>query len=190
MAWPSSLQVALKEWASVCRALEHGSQILLLRKGGIYEAAGEFELEHRQFLLFPTYLHQNLKMLKPAAHADFESRTEEPQQVRMTAAGVVTDIIQLQSRQQLDAIDDEHLWTPPLIDMRFSYKPENPLYLLLVRAYRLHDPQSVENTPAYAGCKSWVPLEQPIATGDAIPVLDDVKFDFKRKGIVERINAK
>src|SRR5436305_6629177 len=115
MAWPSSLQVALKEWASVCRALERGTQVILLRKGGIYEAAGEFEVEHRQFLLFPTYLHQKLAMLKPSAHEGFEARNDEPQQVRLSVAGVVTDIVQLTSRQQMDAMDQEHIWTPPLI---------------------------------------------------------------------------
>ena len=187
MAWPSSLQVALKEWASVCHALEHGTQMLLLRKGGIHEEAGEFEIEQRQFLLFPTYVHQNLKMLKPAAHTEFEARSEEPAQIRLAATGVVTDIIQLKSRKQIDAIDDEHIWAPPLIDMRFSYRPENPLYLLLVRAYRLHSPQSVENTLSYSGCKSWVPLDHEVQTGDAVPVLDDVKYEFRRKGILERV---
>ena len=33
MAWPSSLDVALKEWAAVVSALESGRQIVLLRKG-------------------------------------------------------------------------------------------------------------------------------------------------------------
>jgi len=187
MAWPSSLQVALKDWASVCAALERGSQIVLLRKGGIYEAAGEFEVEHREFLLFPTYVHQNLKMLKPSGQMGFEARSEEPQQVRMTTAGVVTDIVELQSRAQMDAIDDEHVWTAPLLDMRFNYRPENPLYLLLVRTYRLHEPICFENTPEYAGCKSWVPLNQPIETGDATPALDDVKYAFKRNAILQRI---
>ncbi|HET6247389.1 MAG TPA: DUF1802 family protein [Tepidisphaeraceae bacterium] len=187
MAWPVSLSVGLKEWATVCAALENGRQMLLLRKGGIYEAAGEFELEHRQFLLFPTYLHQNLKMLKPEFHAGFEARTAEPQQVRLTGAGVVTDIIRLSSRAQMDALEAEHVWTPPLIDMRFSYKPENPLYLLLVRAYQLHEPVMIENTPAYAGCKSWVPLDKPIGTGDAAPVLDDARYEMKRKGILEKM---
>ena len=117
MAWPTSLQVALKEWAIVCRALEPGRQMLLLRKGGIYEAAGEFELENREFLLFPTYLHQNLKMLKPADHAGFEPRSAEPEQVSISAAGVVTDIIAAQvaradgrdrRRARLDAAADRH----------------------------------------------------------------------------------
>jgi hypothetical protein len=187
MSWPSSLQVGLKEWATVCHALEGGRQVVLLRKGGIYESAGEFELENREFLLFPTYLHQNAKMLKADAREALEVRAAEPEQVRICAAGVVTDIIQLRSRAQMDALDDEHVWAPPLIDMRFSYRPDNPLYLLLVRAYRLDRPLSLENTVAYAGCKSWVPLDQPIETGDARPVLDDVKYDFRRQGILDRL---
>lgn len=187
MAWPTSLRIALKEWASVCKALETGRQMILLRKGGIYEAAGEFELENPQFLLFPTYLHQNLTMLKPEAHEAFEPAGAEPSEVRISAAAVVSDIVQLKSRAQMNSIDDEHVWTAPLIDMRFNYKPQNPLYMLVVRAYGLHEPVMVANTPAYAGCKSWVPLDQPINTGRAMPVLDDARFELRRRRIMELI---
>jgi hypothetical protein len=187
MSLPGSLPIALKEWAVVCRALETGRQMLLLRKGGIYEAAGEFELENRRFVLFPTYLHQNLPMLKPEARAGFEPRGAEPERITLSAAGEVTDIIQLNSRAQMDVLDAEHVWAPPLIDMRFNYKPENPLYLLLVRAYRLATPTTVENTPAYAGCKSWVPLERAVETEGATPVVDDEMYSERRHRILDRI---
>src|SRR5215207_5488887 len=187
MALPTSLNIALKEWATVCHSLETGRQMLLLRKGGIYEAAGEFELENPQFLMFPTYLHQNLNMLKSAAQAGFEPRSAEPAQVRISAAGEVTDIVQLKSRSQMDALDAEHVWTSPLIDMRFNYKPQNPLYLMLVRAYRLAEPVTVENTPAYAGCKSWVPLDEPIATAPAAPAVSDAAYAERRQAIVAKI---
>lgn len=189
MAWPTNLQIALKEWAVVCDALASGQQIVLLRKGGIYEAAGEFEVENREFLLFPTYLHQNADMLKPRFRESLTPRTTEPEQIVIGAVGVVTDIIRIASRQQIDAIDGEHIWTPPLIDMRFNYRPENPLYLLLLRAYRLHAPATIQNTPAYAGCKSWVPLEQQIPTGGALPVLDDVKYEHRRQSIRRAVSA-
>ena len=190
MAWPTSLQVALKEWATVCRALENGRQVILLRKGGILEAIGGFEVENPQFLLFPTYLHQNREMLKPEAHEGFQPHAAEPERVHVSGAAVVTDVVRVESRAQMDALDDEHVWTPPLIDMRFNYRPKNPLYLLLVRAYRLGRPVTLENTPAYAGCKSWVPLEQPVETGGAAPVLDDVRYDFKRRHILERLGRR
>ena len=184
MTLPASLPIALKEWATVCHALETGRQMLLLRKGGIYEAAGEFELENPQFLLFPTYLHQNLSMLKASDQAGFEPRSAEPAQVRISGAAEVTDIVQLKSRAQMDGLDAEHVWTAPLIDMRFNYKPHNPLYLMLVRAYRLPEPVTVENTPAYAGCKSWVPLDEPIATAAAAPAIDDGAYDARRRKIL------
>ena len=189
MSLPPSLQIALKEWAAVCNALETGRQTVLLRKGGIYESAGEFELENSQFLLFPTYLHQDLKMLKPEAHPGFEPASAEPAEVRISAAGVVSDIVRLRSRRQMDAIDDEHVWAPPLIDMRFNYKPDNPLYLLVVRMYRLESAVTLANTPAYAGCKSWVPLDQPVRTGGATPVLDDGRYELRRRRILGAIRG-
>jgi hypothetical protein len=73
--------------------------------------------------------------------------------------------------------------------MRFNYRPENPLYLLIVRAYRLHTPVTIANTPAYAGCKSWVPLDQSIEIGDALPVLDDARFGVRRESILERLKV-
>jgi hypothetical protein len=187
-ALPDKLKIALKEWATVGDALETGRQIILLRKGGIYEAAGEFELENSEFLLFPTYLHQNAAMLKPAFRDGLSQLSSEPAEVRLSSAGVVSDIIRLSSRQQIDAIDDEHVWASPLIDMRFNYKPQNPLYLLIVRAYRLAAPVVVPNTPAYAGCKSWVPLDMPIALAGATPALDDTNFETRRRTILQRLS--
>jgi hypothetical protein len=189
MAWPTSLNIALKEWQTVISALETGRQIMLLRKGGILEQGGkrQFEMNHEQFLLFPTYLHQSRGDLKP--EVEFDPKSSEPGEVRITAAGVVSDIIQVKSRDQIDRLNEEHIWSPSLIDMRFNYKPEKPLYLVLVRAYRLHEPVTLANTPAYAGCKSWVPLDQPIAAGDALPVLDDVKYEHRRSTILKKISS-
>ena len=187
MPVPAQVHVALKEWATVCSALEQGRQVLLLRKGGIHETSGQFQLQHPQFLLFPTYLHQNREMLKPAEHGALIPATSEPEKVTLSAIGDVTDIIQLESRAQMDALDDQHIWAKPLIDMRFNYRPDNPLYLLLVRAYRLASPVTVENTPAYAGCKSWVPLMQPIQSADCSPVLPDSAYQARRSMILDRL---
>jgi hypothetical protein len=187
MRCPETLNIALKEWASVCRALETSRQIILLRKGGIYESSGEFTLENQQFLLFPTYLHQNLNMLKPSEHAAFQPATVEPAQVQISSAAAVTDIIPITIRAAMDALDDQHIWTKPLIDMRFNYRPENPLYLLFVRAYRLPKPVTIQNTPAYAGCKSWVPLSAPVATETATAALDDAAYAARRQLILDRL---
>jgi hypothetical protein len=189
MAWPVSLDVALKEWDSVISALQSGRQIMLLRKGGILEQGGKnrFSITHNEFLFFPTFLHQSRGELKP--DVAFEPASAEPDVVRITSAGIVTDILKAESRDQVDRLDDQHIWSRSLIDMRFNYKPQNPLYLVLVRAYRLHEPIELANTPAYGGCKSWVPLEHSIATGNATAVLDDVKYQHQRKVILDRLSS-
>lgn len=189
MALPDALQVGLKEWNVVCRAMRTGEQIVLLRKGGIYESAGEFEIEHRHFLLFPTWLHQNPAQLKPQYASWIESRSSEPSRLELGLAGEITDIIQVQSRSWMDALKDMHIWSQALIDMRFAYKPSNPLYLLIVRAWALPVPVWIDNSPAYAGCKSWVPLESPIVTQGATPVLSPEAFESRRQGVLEVVKA-
>ncbi|MGD0389344.1 MAG: DUF1802 family protein [Tepidisphaeraceae bacterium] len=184
MTCPNDLRVALKEWAVVCAALGSGRQIILLRKGGIYESAGEFEIEHRQFLLFPTYLHQNAAMLKDDEKNKLPVTTAEPKKIEISLAAEITDIIPMSDRAAMDALNDEHIWSAGLIGMRFNYRPENPLYLLLVRACRLARPTTIENTPAYAGCKSWVPLDRAIATQDAVPALDDAEYARRREKVL------
>ncbi|HZZ43715.1 MAG TPA: DUF1802 family protein [Tepidisphaeraceae bacterium] len=187
MSWPESIGVGLKEWAVVCEALARGRQMVLLRKGGISEVEGEFRVAHREFLLFPTYLHQNKLMVKEPERAGVEAWPEEPKVVKLGVVGVVTDIVQLKDRRQIDAIDGEHIWTDPLIEMRFGYKPENPLYLMLVRAYRLREEAVVENTPAYAGCKSWVPLGKEIEVGGAQPAMDEGAYEERRQKIIRSL---
>src|SRR5881394_3826547 len=81
MQLPNQLNVALKEWASVCSALQEARQIILLRKGGILEAIGGFELEHPQFFLFPTHLHQNAQMLKEPERKRLVVLKEEPAEI-------------------------------------------------------------------------------------------------------------
>ena len=161
----ASLSIALKEWSVLCDALLAGEQFVLLRKGGIHEEMGEFRLEHDRFLLFPTHLHQNPTMLKRAWAARVRHASAEPDRIVLRGWAQVSDVLQVRSRAQIDRIEDLHIWDRPLIDMRFAYKPNKPLYLLLVRAYRLDKPVTIENVPIYAGWVSWVPPEQAGAMG-------------------------
>jgi hypothetical protein len=184
---PDQLKVALKEWAVVCDALRTGRQAILLRKGGIVEAAGEFKVEHESFVLFPTFVHQDYRMLKPEVHGRFQPAAAEPDQVTIDTACEIVNVVRVGSHAEVEDLDAEHVWTRPLIDMRFSYKPERPLYLLVVRAYALPAPVTIANTPAYAGCKSWVPLAEPIDCRSARPAIEDARFEQRRQTILDTI---
>jgi len=64
---------ALKEWATVVKALESGDQTVILRKGGILESDSGFTIENEKFFLFPTFEHQETKHVKPEHHKHLEN---------------------------------------------------------------------------------------------------------------------
>src|SRR4051794_14966136 len=129
----NGMNTALKEWASVIAALGAGRQIVLLRKGGIVEAKRGFELRHPEFLLFPTFEHQHAESLKP----EFQPLAQAPpdEGIRINHMARVTAIFPAP-----DAITAAHIWNERFLKMRREYRPDLPLYLILVRVYRLAHP--------------------------------------------------
>jgi hypothetical protein len=69
-----------------------------------------------------------------------------------------------------------HLWTEETVRQRYEYRHPG-LYVLPARVYQLPQTFELIETPAYAGCKSWVQLEQNLPTDGATPVLDETQFD-------------
>jgi len=181
---PTMLDTALKEWTAVCDLLAEGRCTLLLRKGGVHETTGpgRFRLEHDRFAFFPAWEHENLEWIKPALRPGRGPIEREPDAVIFRGWGEVAGIWPVPARGALDALDELHPWLPPQLDMRFNYKPERPVYALLVRAYRLAKPVVRPNHPAFAGCRSWVPLSGgadgrgPIDPAGSVPTLDDAAF--------------
>ncbi|HUO08875.1 MAG TPA: DUF1802 family protein [Phycisphaerae bacterium] len=175
-----TLSIALKEWDLVISDLLAGRQAILLRKGGILEANNEFELEHKRFLFYPTFIHQDPKMTKPERRAELRHAAQEPGEIEIRGYGEVARIFEVPvangiaaARTKIDQLSDLHLWDAPLLDMRFAYRPEKPLYIVVIRAFRLPALVKIQNTLEYAGCKSWVPLEQEIDITNATQVLPD-----------------
>ena len=174
------IDIALKEWACVCDLLVEGRSSLLLRKGGIHEhdGPGRFKLEHERFAMFPAWEHEQLDWIKPALRPGRGPIEQEPEELDLRGFAEVAGIWVVPSRAAFDQLDDLHPWLPPQIDMRFNYKPDRPLYAMLVRAYRLAQPKIVPNRRAFAGCKSWVPLEgdDRVSTEGAVPAVEESAF--------------
>jgi hypothetical protein len=180
--------VGLKEWAIVCDLLLEGKLAIMLRKGGIHESGGPgvFELEYPRFALFPSWAHQKPEMIKP----DIRPRVqvlEEPAEIPLSGVGQAVRIWQIPSREAFDTLDDLHPWTKDQVDMRFNYKPHNPIYVMAVRTWKLPAVKVVKNYPEYAGCKSWVPFRQAdeVEETGLIPTMSDEAFD----AIVRRVDA-
>lgn len=163
------LSVAFKEWAVICAALAAGRQSLILRKGGIAEEGGVFRPEHREFLLYPTYFHEHRAGVK----ADFLPLLEAADAgkppsgvVRLTHFVRVENVAHVTDLEDALALDGLHAWTADVVRQRFHYRSPG-LFVLTVRAFRLAQPVDVAERPEYAGCKTWVPLADPIDTAEA-----------------------
>jgi hypothetical protein len=170
------MNVALKEWSAVENALLEARQIFLLRKGGIAEAhRGGFQARHSEFLIFPTFEHQHLDSLRPEFH-----RLAEPQPEGVIAlrslARVVETLPAPASRDAWAELDRYHIWSAPLLDMRYRYRPDLPLHILVLQVFRLPKQFTVPDRPSYAGCKSWVYLTEEIDPADAHPVIGESAF--------------
>jgi hypothetical protein len=174
----NALQHALKEWAVICRALAEGRQSLLIRKGGIAESGGEFEVEHRRFWLFPTYVHQQNGGIVPAAAPLLEQvETDLPPQgiVRLTHFAEASSIYHIRELADAWKLAGLHCWSRETVQSRFEYRRLG-LFVLAVRVYRAPQAFDLPDTAEYAGCRSWVELDHALPTEGATPVLEEQAF--------------
>ena len=173
------LDIALKEWAATCLALERGEQIILLRKGGLRDEAGAFQLESNKFWLLRTFLHQDEALVKPA----FRSLLQEVQpedgegdqffQLSLFAEVAQTWALAGERAELLARVP--HIWSEPYLNLRRSFRPDEPIICAALRVYRLATPHRIKVLPQHLGCRSWV--EVPALTNqNAVPCLADAAF--------------
>ncbi len=176
---PLHLQHALKEWAIAIEALNQGDTIILLRKGGIREQG--FQVEHSFVWLYPTYEHQKPYLLKP----EFASKVVpvesgwHPEQITIGSCAEITNVLAIDNIKQIEALQPYHIWNEQMIGDRLKWQPQKPLIVLLLKVYRLPQPQSIPYSNAYGGCKSWIELNLPIASDRLIPVIEDNQYNQK-----------
>jgi hypothetical protein len=154
---------ALKEWASVIAALGRGEQIVLIRKGGI--ADPKFGLEAERFYLFPTNFHEGggqPPSAVPISHWCEAVRTWE-----------VRDLYALLRLEPLVAFDRK------TIETRYRFRPDQAAHVIAVRTWALAKSVTVPLTDAYAGCRSWVSLDEEIDIDGSRAVLTSEQLQSK-----------
>jgi hypothetical protein len=173
------LRHAFKEWAVICQALADGRQGVILRKGGIAEAGGDFVVEHTRFWLFPTYVHQQRAGIVPEAFPLLDRvLAERPPQgvVRLTHFAEVGGVYRVRDLTRALILAHLHIWSEETVRARFAYRQPG-LFVIPVRVYSAAEPVELPMTPYYEGCRSWVELEKELATEGAQPVLTESAFD-------------
>src|SRR5262249_44922305 len=166
---------ALKEWAAICKALAEGRQALILRKGGVAEPAGEFELRHTRFWLFPTYVHQQLDGLQEHARPLLEQAEAEkppPGVVRLTHFAEVSGLYRIRDLPPALLLAHLHLWSDETVAKRFPCRVPG-LCGLALRVWEAAGVFELPETAYSQGCRSWVELERDLPTEGATPVLPE-----------------
>ena len=184
---------ALKEWAIVCQALADGRQTLLIRKGGIQEIKDGFEVTHRNFWLFPTYVHQKVTDLVPTVHEEFRSvQTAEPPPGTLSIGlyATVEDVIRVTDLDRLRGLADQHILSWECVAGRFHYRNKPGVHVLVVRVYRRPEPLLLPQKAWYDGCVSWVDLDQAIGPDGCTPILSDAEFAVRASDIREKASGR
>lgn len=164
---------ALKEWSVAVNALESGQTIMLLRKGGIHEQGGRFKVVNEQVLIYPTYEHQQSFMLK-SEYADLVYPVTSgwhPETIPIGSWAEITDILPVGDESIVSKLLPFHIWNEYFISDRLKWKAHQPLYILLLRTYKLPQVQYIKYLPKYGGCKSWIHLDQQVDLEGSEPVL-------------------
>jgi hypothetical protein len=156
-----------------------GEQIIILRKGGLIEGPGGFQVEHPEFLLFPTLFHQQRESVLPEAQARFDGIAHlmpVPEVIRLECYAQVVGWHRLGSLAEAYALHGLHIWRDDVIEERFDWGHDKQIHVMAVRIFRLAAPVELPMLESYAGCKSWIEVAQDISTVDARAVLDDAAF--------------
>lgn len=172
---------ALKEWASAIKALEDGTQIFIMRKGGIVEETRDFQVESGDFYLYPTYEHQRKELLKENYRSVIDDTlvgwSVQDEKVQITSYARMVEDIEISDQELLNKLYPYHIWTENFTEERLKWKRKNPLHIMLLRVYKLAEPVHISIEQAYIGCKSWIGLDAETPTeASLIPVLSDETF--------------
>lgn len=176
------MRIAFKEWAIVADALGRGEQIVILRKGGVSEERGGFQVQHSQFLLFPTLFHQQRESVVPHAQRRFDeiaSNFPSAKTLRVEFYAEVVDWRRLEVLADAERLRGQHIWLDEVIAERFDWGKSKNIFAIALRVFRLPSPIDLPMLPSYGGCKSWIELESDVDGSHAAPILSDSEFAMK-----------
>lgn len=160
---------SLKEWSTVIDALGRGEQILLIRKGGIADPT--FGVEAERFYLFPTYFHTG--------------SGEPSQSVTISHWAEVVKTWRVRDLELLYALQPFTIMDRANLDTRYRFRGDQALHVLAVRAWRLPQPVPIALKPEYAGCRSWVSIDDEIDVDGSVSALTEEALAVR----VEEVDA-
>jgi hypothetical protein len=183
--WPVE-RTALKEWAVLVDAMARGDIIAMVRKGGIRDQRGGFDIRAPRFFLYPTYFHENEADLAPRFLPMLEeSRTRQPPPGRVRIEYIADGAIswRVEDLKKLEGVQHEAGLSWKAIEARFNYRYPG-VYVVALRVSRLLTPVEIPERPRYGGCVSWLRFDDAIDCGDVAPVMSDSSFEARLRALI------
>src|SRR6185436_10315106 len=140
------------------------------------------QVEHPQFLLFPTLFHQQRESVVPHAQRRFDeiaSNFPSDQTLRVEFYAEIVDWRRLEALADTEGLHGQHIWRDEVIAERFDWGKSKNIFAMAVRVFRLPHVVELPMRSSYGGCKSWVALEQEIGVAQAKAVLNEDQFASK-----------
>ena len=202
--------VGFKEWAAVCEAMGCGRQSIILRKGGIAEGRDGFSFKYPEFLLFPTWFHEQPQKVNwdgldsTSKNADSSAvalaEAEHPIQsgagmpsgeasIEIRYSARLESVHTITSWETAQALEPLHILRPEVVRERFEYDESPGLHVAFVQLFRLEPSWSFPNEKKYGGCRSWVNL--PAIPGNVRfeAVLSDAEHEKRKQDFLRVVSA-
>lgn len=166
--------VGFKEWSLVCDALGAGCESIILRKGGIAEGREGFSFRHRQFFLFPTLFHEQIRKVRIGSGA-IPTRADT---ITLRWYVKAEQALRIQSLAIAEALAPLHVLRAEVVRERFGYKRDG-LHVAFVRVFEISPLWILQNEKRFRGCRSWIDLPSP-PDMKMHPVLTDAAHGKRR----------
>ena len=162
---------ALKEWASVIDALGSGKQVILIRKGGI--ADPKFGLEADRFYMVPTNFH--------------DGGGQPPAAVAITHWCEVVRTWEIRDLEALLRLEPLVAFDRKTLETRYRFRQDQAIHIIAVRTWALPRPATIAMTEAYAGCRSWLSLDEEIEIDGSRAALTAEQLQTKIDEVASRL---
>jgi hypothetical protein len=148
--------IGFKEWSLVCNALGHGTQSVILRKGGIAEGREGFSFRRLEFFLFPTFFHEQIGKVRIAA-ADIAAPGKRDRNSVVCKSGAGAEDYSVAIAEALAPL---HILSIEVVRERFGNKGDG-LNVAFVRIFEVSPVWVLQTEKRFAGCRSWIDLPIP-----------------------------
>jgi hypothetical protein len=100
----------------------------------------------------------------------------------------VVEAIVVRRPDRIAELEPFHIWTTESVrSNRIDFRPRRELAAIVVRARPFAEPVTVPVLPEYAGCRSWVDLDQALLAG--VERLGPVHDDRTLLDVADRVRA-